>query len=133
MPSYAPELPKPVRIAALLFAVYGAMVIANAFVLQSSAEWSGANEFPRALLRLAGCGLIAYALLHRLRWGWWIAVVLGGLWALMGAAAVLMITRAGAWERMGPASTPVFLVGMIAILGAAVALLLQPASRDAFR
>jgi hypothetical protein len=127
------EVPRSVRIAALLFVAYGVMVLVNALLLQSTAGWENARDFPRALVRLAGCGVIAYALLQRLRWGWWVAVVLGGLWAVTGAAAVLMLTRAGAWDQAAPGSTPVFLVGMAVILGAAVALLLQRASRDAFR
>lgn len=130
-PAY--ELPQPVRLAALLVLAYGVMVVANALVLQSRAGWQGANEFPRALLRLAGCGLIAYGLMQARSWAWWVAVVLGALWALMGAAAVVMISAADAWERMGSGAAPLFMVGMVLILGAAVGLLLRPASREAFR
>ncbi|HEX2211730.1 MAG TPA: hypothetical protein VHG93_28845 [Longimicrobium sp.] len=130
-PTYA--LPQPVRLAALLVVAYGVMVVANALVLQSSAGWQGANEFPRALLRLAGCGLIAYGLMQARSWAWWVAVVLGALWALMGAAAVVMLSAADAWERTGSGAAPVFMVGMVLILGAAVGLLLRPASREAFR
>jgi sulfite exporter TauE/SafE len=132
MPSYATELPKPVRVAALLFVVYGVMVIANGLVQQSSPEWSRVHALPRLLLRVGSCGLIAYALMKRLRWGWWGAVVFGGIWAMMGAGVVLMIARAGAWDRLGLAM-PLFMAGTAVVLGAAVALLLQPASRDAFR
>ena len=132
MPSYATGLPKPVRIAALLFVVYGVMVIANGLVQQSSPEWSRVHALPRLLLRAASCGLIAYALMQRLRWGLWGGVVFGGFWAMAGAGLVLRIARAGAWERMGP-TMPLFLAGTAVVLGAAVVLLLQPASRDAFR
>ncbi|HYR09913.1 MAG TPA: hypothetical protein VEQ60_19220 [Longimicrobium sp.] len=132
MPSYTTELPKPVRVAALLFVVYGVMVIANGLMQQSSPEWSRVHSFPRLLLRVASCGLIAYGLMQRLRWGWWGGVVFGGFWAMGGAAVVLMIARAGTWERMGP-TMPLFLAGTAVVLGAAVVLLLQPASRDAFR
>lgn len=132
MPEYDSRPPKPVRVAALLFVVYGVMVIANGLVQQSSPEWSRVHAIPRLLLRVASCGLIAYALMQRLRWGWWGGVLIGGVWALMGAALVLMTARAGAWERMGT-TMPLFLAGTVVVLGAAVVLLLQPASRDAFR
>lgn len=126
------DVPSAVRIAALLFAAYGLMLMAQALLLQSAAGWEQANDFPRALLRLAGCGLIAYALMQGLRWGWWAAVLLGGLWTVTGAAAVLMLTAGDGWSRL-PAGAPVFLVAFVAILGTAMALLLQPGSRAAFR
>jgi hypothetical protein len=107
-------------------------VVVNAVVMQSSAGWEESRDFPRALLRLAGCGLIAFGLMQARRWAWWIAVVLGAFWAVMGVAAVAMVSAAGAWDRMG-ASTPVLLLGMAGLLAVAVALLLQPASREAFR
>ena len=132
MDGYAIKPPKPVRIAALLFVVYGVMVIANGLVQQSSPEFARVHAFPRLLLRVASCGLIAYALMKRLRWGWWFAVVFGGVWAVTGAAIVLVAVRAGTWERLGLAM-PLFLAGTAVVLGAAVVLLLQRASRDAFR
>jgi hypothetical protein len=132
MPSFTVRPPKPVRIAALLFVVYGVMVIANGLVQQSSPQWSRVHELPRLLLRVVTCGVIAYALMKRLRWGWWFGVAFGGAWALIGAVIVLMAARAGAWERMG-STMILFLAGTAVVLGAAVALLLQPASRNAFR
>lgn len=132
MPEYATRLPKPVRVAALLFVVYGVMVIANGLVQQSSPTWSRVHAFPRLLLRVASCGLIAYALMQRLRWGWWGGVVFGGFWALIDAYLVLMIARNGAWDRLG-ATMPLFMAGTVVVLGAAVVLLLLPASRHAFR
>lgn len=132
MPRYTTELPKLVRVAALLFVVYGVMVIATGLVLQSSPEWSRVHTFPRLLLRVTTCGLIVYGLMQRLRWGWWGAVLVGGFRAMTSAAAVLVIARAGTWERVGLAM-PLFLAGTAVFLGAAVVLLLQPASRNAFR
>lgn len=125
------EVPRPVRTAALLFALYGVLVVGNAFVLQSSGEWAEAREFPRALLRLAGCAAVAYGLMKMQRWAWWAAVVLGSLWAVMSGVALLLLAQAGL-ERV-PGSTPLFLVVVVVVMGAAVALLRQPASRAAFR
>ncbi|HST61459.1 MAG TPA: hypothetical protein VLK84_22325 [Longimicrobium sp.] len=128
-----PAVPRPVRIAALLFIVYGVMVLGNALVLQTAGGWADAGEFPRALLRLAGCAVIAWGLLRGDRWAWWMGVIFAGLWAALGGVALLVIARLGAWEKMplGGFSAP-FLVLSLLMTGAALALLLQPASRDAF-
>ena len=131
MSIHTSEVPRAVRIAALLFALYGLMVVGNAFVLQSSAEWANAREFPRALLRLAGCAAVAYGLMRGQRWEWWIASVLGTLWVVTSAIALLLLGDAGLDQV--PPSTPVFLVVVVAVMGTAVALLQQPASRAAFR
>ena len=126
-------VPRPVRIAALLFVVYVVMVLGNALVLQSAGGWADAREFPRALLRLAGCAVIAWGLLRGHRWGWWMGVIFAGLWAALGGVALLVIARLGAWDKL-PLSgfSALFLVLSLLITGAALALLLQPASRDAF-
>lgn len=126
-------VPRSVRIAALLFALYGVLVVVNAFVLQNTAGWAETRDFPRALLRLAGCGLIAYGLMQGRRWAWWAALILGGLWAVTGAVAMLMLASSGSLDQMPAPSTPAFIVLFTLMLGTAVALLLQPASRDAFR
>jgi hypothetical protein len=123
-----PTLPNSVRLAALLLVAYGVFVV----VMQSSAGWEASRDFPRALLRLAGCGVIASGLMQARRWAWWATVVLGAFWAVTGVAAVALVSAAGAWDRMG-ASMPVLLLGRVGLLAVAVALLLQPASREAFR
>ncbi len=125
-------IPRPVRIAALLFIVYGVLVLGNALVLQAAGGWADAREFPRALLRLAGCAVIAWGLLRGERWAWWMGVIFAGLWASLGGVALLVIARMGAWDRLPLSgfSAP-FLVLSLLITGAALALLLQPASRDA--
>jgi hypothetical protein len=124
---------RPVRIAALLFVVYGVMVLVNALVLQTAGGWADAREFPRALLRLAGCAVIAWGLLRGDRWAWWTGVIFAGLWAALGGVALLLVARMGAWDNLPLSgfSAP-FLVLSLLITGAALALLLQPASRDAF-
>lgn len=127
-------VPKPVRTAALLFAVYGVMVLVNALILQTAGGWSDAGEFPRALLRLAGCFAIAWGLARGLRWAWWMGVIFAGFWSLMGAGALLVIARLSAWGTLPmPGVSAVFLIASLLVVGLAFALLMQPASRDAFR
>ncbi|HEX6042334.1 hypothetical protein [Longimicrobium sp.] len=133
MPSPS-AIPRSVRTAAMLFALYGVMVLANALVLQTAGGWADAGEFPRALLRLFGCGAIAYGLMRGVRWAWWVGVVFAGFWSVMGAGALLVIARMGAWDTLPmPGFSAAFLVCSVLVVGAAFALLLQPASRDAFR
>jgi hypothetical protein len=127
-------VPRPVRTAALLFAVYGVLVLVNALVLQMSGDWADAGEFPGALLRLAGCFAIAYGLTRGMRWAWWMGVVFAGFWTLMGAGALLVIARLSAWGTLPmPGVSAAFLVASLLVVGPAFALLMQPASRDAFR
>jgi hypothetical protein len=127
-------VPRPVRIAALLFVVYGVMVVGNALLLQTAGGWAQAREFPRALLRLAGCAVIAWGLLRGVRWAWWTGVIFAGFWAVLGGGALLVIARVGAWDQLPmPGFSGPFLVAAMLVTAAALALLLQPASRDAFR
>lgn len=127
-------VPRPVRIAALLFVVYGVMVVGNALILQTAGGWAEAREFPRALLRLAGCAVIAWGLLRGDRWAWWMGMIFAGFWSVLGAGALLVIARVGAWDQLPmPGFSGPFLVAALLVTGAALALLLQPASRDAFK
>lgn len=136
MPHPQPTLPKSVRLAALLIVAYGVLVVLNAVVAQSGGEWGDPRSIPRALFRLAGCGLVVFGLLQARRWAWWAAVVLGGseaaFWAAMALGAVVLAWPAGVWDRMG-ISTPVLVPVWAGLLAAAVALLLPRASRGAFR
>lgn len=128
MPYPQPKLPNSVRLAALLLVAYGVFVVAT----QPGAGWQAPRDIPRALLRLGGCGVIAYELLQARRWAWWVAVVLGAFWAVLALGTVAMVSAAGAWDRMG-ASTPVLLLARAGLVAAAAALLLLPGSRAAFR
>jgi hypothetical protein len=134
MSIHTSPMPRQVRTAALLLVAYGVMVVAHALILQQAGGWAEAREFPRALLRLFGCGLIAFGLMRGLRWAWWVGVIAAGFWSLMGGGALLIFARTGAWDQLPmPAVTgPVLFVGVLLVAGA-LALLLQPGSRDAFR
>lgn len=128
MPRPQPALPNSVRLAALLLVAYGVLVV----VTQAAEGWQASRDIPRALLRLGGCGVVAYELLQARRWAWWVAVVLGAFWAVLALGTVAMVSASGAWDRMG-GSTPVLLLARAGLVAAAAALLLLPASREAFR
>lgn len=131
-----PEVvPTTVRLAAWVLLAYGLFVLANAVVLQSLSGWEQAAAFPRALIRAAGVGLLAWGLLGLRRWAWWVALGLVAFWLMLGLGALLVLARLRAPEAMA-ALPPYFDVSMavsLAALTAALTLLVLPSSRAAFR
>lgn len=122
-----------VRIAAVLFIAYGMMVVVNATVLQMLGGWQDAADYPRALARCAGVAAIAWGLWKTMRWAWWLATLLGGLWAFF-AAGVLLLTFV--IPMPGLVLEPREWIGALLtliLLGAAVVLLLSRDGRAAFR
>jgi hypothetical protein len=125
-------LPNSVKLAAALLVVYGVAVVLNATAIQGETGWVGAGDFPRALIRLFGTGLIGWGLLQRARWAWWLGLVLAVLWLIAGALAVLVLERGDVhWLR--PSGLQIFLVISLLCLGLVVALLLSPSARAVFR
>jgi hypothetical protein len=131
-PSSGEALPNNVKLAAALFVVYGVAVVLNATAVQGAAGWVTAADFPRALIRLLGTGLIAWGLLQRARWAWWLGLVLAAVWLVAGALTILVFERGDVhWLR--PSGFQTFLVVSLLCLGLAVALLLSPSVRAVFR
>jgi hypothetical protein len=131
-PNATDALPKSVKLAAALFIVYGVAVVLNATAMQSAAGWVAAGDFPRAVIRLLGTGLIAWGLLHRARWAWWLGLALATFWLAAGALAVLVLERGDVYW-LPPSGFQIFLVVSLLSLGLAVALLLSPSARTMFR
>jgi hypothetical protein len=128
----AGPLPNSVRLAAALFAVYGVTVVLNATVMSSADSWVTAHGLPRALLRLLGTVLIAWGLLHRARWAWWLGFGLAAFWLATGALAVLVLERGDVyWLPPGGFQLPLVISELS--LGLALALLLSPSARTVFR
>ncbi len=131
-PSSSEALPSSVKLAAALFVVYGVAVVLNATAIQGAAGWVAAADFPRALIRLLGTGLIAWGLLHRARWAWWLALVLAAVWLVAGALTVLVLEQGDVhWLR--PSGFQTFLVVSLLCLGLAVALVHSPSGRAVLR
>ena len=131
-PNTREALPNSVRLAAALFVAYGVAVVLNATAIQGAAGWVGPGDFPRALIRLFGTGLIGWGLLHRARWAWWLGLILAAVWLVAGALAVLVLEHGDVyWLR--PGGLQIFLVISLLCLGMAVALLLSPSARAVFR
>ena len=131
-PSSSEALPTSVKLAAALFVVYGMAVVLNATAVQGAAGWVGAADFPRALIRLVGTGIIAWGLLQRARWAWWLGLVVAAVWLAAGALTVFVFERGDVhWLR--PSSVQTFLVISLLSLGLVVALLLSPSARAVFR
>ena len=130
--SSSEALPNSVKLAAGIFVVYGVAVVLNATAVQGATGWLAAADFPRALIRLLGTGLIAWGLLHRARWAWWLGLVLAAVWLVAGALTVLVLEQGDVhWLR--PSGFQTFLVVSLLCLGLAVALLLSPSARAVFR
>lgn len=126
------SLPTSVKLAAALFVVYGVAVVLNASAVQGAAGWVGAADYPRAFIRLLGTGIIAWGLLQRARWAWWLGLVLAVVWLVAGALTVVVFERGDVhWLR--PSGVQTFLVVSLLCLGLVVALLLSPSARAVFR
>jgi hypothetical protein len=125
-------VPRSVSAAAAMFGVYGLAVLVNAATAQGGLGWSDAGDYGRALLRLAGCLLVAWGLLRGERWAWWLALALAILWLAAGTLAMAVLERGDVhWLR--PSGSQLFLAAGLLSLGVAVALLLTPAARSVFR
>jgi peptidoglycan/LPS O-acetylase OafA/YrhL len=131
-PNGTERLPTSVKLAAALFLLYGAAVLLNAILMQRAGGWAAALDFPRAVFRLIATGLVAWGLLHRERWAWWLGVILAAFWLAMGALAVGVLERGDLyWLR--PSGFQIFLVVSLLALFLALALLLSPPVRRVFR
>ena len=123
--------PPSVTGAALLFAVYGIAAVVNAAVMQ---EWTDveAGSIPRALLRLAAAGLIAWGLLRRAVWAWWVALGLAILWLVAGLAPVMVMDR-GDMHWLQPSGDQILLAVSLVSLSLAILLLVTPSARAHLR
>ncbi len=123
--------PPSVTGAALLFALSGIAAVVNAAVMQ---EWTDveAGSIPRALLRLAAAGLIAWGLFRRAVWAWWVALGLAILWLLAGLAPVMVMDR-GDMHWLQPSRDQIFLAVSLVSLSLAILLLVTPSARAHLR
>jgi peptidoglycan/LPS O-acetylase OafA/YrhL len=126
------SVPRSVAGAAAMFVVYGLAVLLNAIRAQGEQGWSDAGDFGRAVLRLAGCALVAWGLLRGERWAWWLGLALAVLWLAAGAVTMTVLER-GDVHWLQPSNAQLFLAAGMIGLGLAVALLLTPSARRAFR
>jgi hypothetical protein len=125
-------LPLSVKVAAALFVIYGVAVVLNATIMQRGGGWLAAQDVPRAIIRLFGAGLIAWGLLHRARWAWWLGLIVALLWLVAGVMTLLVLERGDVYW-LPPSGFQALLVISFLSLGLAIALLLSPAARGAFR
>jgi hypothetical protein len=128
-----PLVPKPIRVAAVLFALYGLYVAANATAWQALGSWAEAADYPRALLRVFAALLIAWGLWRGLRWAWWLGIGLAGFWVVLGLGAFGASLLIGNGDRPLPTALLISVVPGAVLLVAAVVSLLLSQSRAAFR
>jgi hypothetical protein len=128
----ADPLPNNVKLAAALFVVYGVAVVLNAAGMQGTGSWVAPGDFPRALIRLLVTGVIAWGLLHRARWAWWLGLGLAVAWLAAGALTALVVEHGDVyWLR--PSGFQIFLAVSLLCLGLSVVLLLSRSARGVFR
>ena len=126
------RLPATVRGAAGLLLLYGIAALLNAATMQAQAGWGEPWALARALLRFLIAGLIAWGLLRRLGWAWW----LGLLWSVFGLAvggSAVLVIEAGDVHWLQPSRGQLLLGVSLLCLGGAIALLLSSSARAAFR
>lgn len=131
-PGIAGPLPAGLKAAAGLLVLYGIVMVLNATVMSGAMGWTAGRELPWAIARLAAALVVAWGLLRRARWAWWLGVALVAFWLVTGAAVVLVLQR-GDLHWLPPSRLQLFLVGSLLSLGLCLALLLSPRVRAAFR
>lgn len=132
-PSSSSSVEGPVRVAAALLVLYGLLVLLNATVLQVAAGWQDVPDYARAVVRLLGMGLLAWGLMHRRRWAWWLSVGLASFWALMGGLAVGFLSLSDGWEALPhPTFSVGFMIVSLGLLLGAIRLLLSASTRAVF-
>jgi hypothetical protein len=128
----ATQLPATVRGAAGFMLLYGIAALLNAVTMQAQAGWGEPWALGRALLRLLISGFIAWGLLGRMGWAWWI----GLLWSVFGLAVgalAMLVFEAGDVYWLPPSRGQLLLGVTLLSLGGAIALLLSSSARAAFR
>jgi hypothetical protein len=121
-----------VKLAAALFALYGVSAFLNAAVVLRGGGWSSSRGWVPALIQMIGAGIVAWGLLSGGRWAWWLGLVVGVFWLAAGALTTLVVQRDDLYW-LPPSGFQLVLAASLVCLGAAVALLLTPAVRAAFR
>lgn len=123
-------MPRPASVsgAAALFVVFGITAVVNAMIGQDWTGWTEAGGLPRAMLRLTGALLVAWGLLQRAAWAWWVGLALAVLWLVGGLTPVLVLER-GDVRWLPPSRGQLVLAASLVSLCFAVALLLAPGAR----
>jgi len=123
---------KTLHVAAAMFLVYAASVVANAALVVS---WSGdTSEVLRVVVRVIGVAFLARGLWQAKRWAWWLGVLGGSLFFVFGTGGAVMLHMAGTLaERPYPALDYMFFTVCLGALLAAVLFLLHSGSRAAIR
>jgi peptidoglycan/LPS O-acetylase OafA/YrhL len=124
--------PAGVTAVAALFLLYGIGMVVNAAQNQGWTGWVEAGSLPRALLRLAGAGLVAWGVFQGAAWAWWVGLALAVLWLAGGLVPVVVMER-GDLQWLEPSSDQIVLAVALLSLALAITLLLTRPVRGFFR
>lgn len=125
-------MPASVNTAAGLLLVYGAAVLLNATVVQSAGGWVASRDIPWALAQLIAATAIAWGLVRRARWAWWLGIAFSAFWLAASALPLLVIERRDVYWPP-PSGFQTLLVASLGALAIALVLLVSPSARRAFR
>jgi hypothetical protein len=131
-PGGTDRLPASVKLAAALILLYGAAALLNATVMEGAGGWTAVRGEYRAVIRLLFAGAIAWGLLRRAPWAWWLGIVLAVFWLGTGVLAVAVLERGDVYW-LAPSGFQILLAVALLSLGMALALLLSPSARRTFR
>ena len=124
--------PASVAAAAALLGVFGIAVTVNALLAQGFSGWTEVANIPRALLRLAGAGVVAWGLWRGASWAWWLGLALAILWLIGGLAPVLVVEQ-GDMHWLPPSRGQLVLAVSLVSLVCVIGLLLTPSARAYLR
>lgn len=125
-------MPRAVAAAAALFALYGVAVLLNVLASRGELGWSDAGDLWHAVLRVGVALLIAWGLLKRARWAWWLGLVAGAA-ALVAAALAVVVLDRGDLHWLQPSRAQRFMAAGMLSLGIALVLLLTRPARSFFQ
>jgi hypothetical protein len=112
--------------------LYGIAALLNAVTMQTQAGWGEPWALGRALLRLLISAFIAWGLLRRMGWAWWLGLLWSTFGLIVGALAVLVVD-AGDVHWLPPSRGQLLLGFTLLSLGGVIALLLSSSARAALR
>ena len=120
-----------VRMAALLLVDYGILLVLKSLGVQMSSDWLSPG-YTRSFTGLAVTAFLAWGLMRRSRWAWYLALAASALWIVDEGYGLLHLAWSGALVILP--STLYIGLGLLsmALLGGALAALLAPGTRAEF-
>ena len=124
-------VPMTVKVAAGILLLYGIGVLVGALQARHLVNY---EPHPvRTAIRCGAMALAAWGLIRQTHWAWWLAILLPSFWIITGILGLDVVgpMRSSINPRSG--SFFLYVDSSLIVLAVAIALLLLPGSRAAFR